>query len=188
MIQQRVSNVRQNFPGKVSGGPMLKSSVMKMVMAGLSRPATTGRPWGWVAAAYALNFAMIWMINRGVQNCTDVGSLPRICDAGRPASQFLVLPMVTLALSFPAMFTLFAASRLGERLLCLVYFIGLTPIAIYTFKLYLGGDFSLAELGCPTCNVAFLGQVIFNLFWLVGLLPLGLILSRMCLERHGNRS
>lgn len=168
--------------------PPARTPTLKILMSGITHPTASGGSWVWAIAAYALNFAIIWMINTSAQSCGELGSLTRICDATQPTSQFLVLPMVTLALSFPAMFTLFAIARLGERLLCLVYFIGLTGIGIYTFILYQGGDFSLAELGCPTCNVAFLGQVIFNLLWLVALLPVGLIISHAWLRRKAGQT
>lgn len=134
------------------------------------------RPWFWAMTIYALNFAILWMISF-VQVCNDAGVTPRVCDASRPFSQLGVLSMISLAVAFPAMLTSVAAFRMRRPWLCVIYLVGVTALTFITFALYRQDYFVPGEAGCPGCDYVFLAQIGFNMAWVFGVFPLGLILA-----------
>jgi hypothetical protein len=134
------------------------------------------RPWIWATLAYVLNFAILWMISF-VQICSEAGITPRVCEAARPLSQAGVLSMITLAVAFPAMLTSIAALRLRRRSLCVIYMVGVVALTLLTFALYRKDYFIPGEAGCPRCDYVFLGQIGFNMLWVFGVFPLGLVLA-----------
>ena len=134
------------------------------------------RPWIWAMAVYALNFAILWMISF-VQVCSEAGITPRVCEASRPLSQLGVLSMLSLAVAFPAMLTSVAALRLRRRSLCVIYITGVTALTLLTVVLYRKNYFVPGEAGCPNCDYVFLGQIGFNMLWVFGIFPLGLVLA-----------
>jgi len=142
------------------------------------------RPWIWAIAAYVLNFAILWMISF-VQVCSEAGIMPRVCEASRPLSQMGVLSMITLAVAFPAMLTSVAAMRLRRRSLCVIYIVGIVALASLTVALYRKDYFVPGEAGCSGCDYVFLGQIGFNMAWVFGVFPLGLVLAyRQAIQRR----
>jgi hypothetical protein len=132
------------------------------------------RPWIWAMSAYVLNFAILWMISF-VQVCSGAGVTPRICEASRPFSQLGVLSMIALAVSFPAMLTSVAALRLRRPSLCVIYIAGIVALTGLTVVLYRKDYFVPGEAGCQGCDYVFLGQIGFNMLWVFGVFPLGLV-------------
>jgi hypothetical protein len=139
------------------------------------------RSWLWVVAAFAVNFAILWMISF-VPVCADVGGAP--CEAARPWSSLRPMLMIALAVSFPAMIVLIALLRTPRAFMCLIYAGLVAVLLIVTVVLYQLGYFVPSEngvattgAGCLICDAIFLIQIAANLGWVFAAVPASLLRS-----------
>ena len=141
------------------------------------------RSWLWAVAAFAVNFAILWMISF-VPVCAEGGGAPALCEATRPWSSLRPMLMIALAVSFPAMIVLIALLRTPRSFMCLIYAGLIAALLIITVALYQLGYFVPAEnrvvttgAGCLICDAIFLIQIAANLGWVFAAVPVSLLRS-----------
>ena len=155
-------------------------------------PFIARRPWLWPAAAFAVNLAILWMINF-VPRCADASVVPQVCEATRPWSSLQPLLMIAVAMSFPASIMLLGLLRMRQVLLCLIYAglaaaTGLATLVLYRLGYFVPGELATsASPSCLICDLLFLLQIAFNLGWVFAVVPVGLIRSHQRMLRQFRR-
>jgi hypothetical protein len=149
------------------------------------------RWWLWVAAAFAVNFAVLWMISF-VPSCAD-GVTPQVCQATRPLSGLQPLLMIAVALSFPPSVVILGLLQMRQVALCPIYAgmavtVGLITLVLYQLNYFVpGARVTPTSTGCLICDIMFLLQIVFNLGWLFAVVPVGLIRSHRRMLRQLRR-
>lgn len=151
------------------------------------------RSWLWALAAFAVNFAVLWMISF-VPVCGETGSVPALCEATRPWSNLRPMLMIALAVSFPAMIVLIALLRTPRAYMCAVYAALVAALLIVTAVLYRMGYLVPSEnrivtsgAGCLICDALFMIQIAANLGWVFAAVPASLIRSYASKLQHRDK-